>query len=175
MAVGIFDSGLGGLTVRGDMMVFILIGVGFFFAMKFTMTASMKAGDKDRTGTLRLLMAAVMAEEKAGETSVELDDAGVQSVLKRQLKQRSESIEAFRAGGREEQAAAEEAEAAIIAEYLPAAMSAEEREAKVNTALTEGGFTEMSQMGQAMKAAMAAVGGDADGKKVSALVKAALS
>ncbi len=143
--------------------------------LRSDMTASMKAGDKDRTGTLRLLMAAVMAEEKAGDTAVELDDAAVQSVLKRQLKQRAESIEAFRAGGREEQAAAEEAEAAIIAEYLPAAMSDEELEAKVKDALAEGGFSEMSQMGQAMKAVMAAVGGDADGKKVSALVRSALS
>ena len=143
--------------------------------LRTDMTASMKAGTKDRTGTIRLLMAAVMAEEKAGETSVELDDAAVLSVLKRQMKQRSESIEAFRAGGREEQAAAEEAEAAIIAEYLPAAMSDEELEAKVTDALNEGGFTEMAQMGQAMKAVMAAVGGDADGKKVSALVRGALS
>lgn len=143
--------------------------------LRTDMTASMKAGDKDRTATLRLLMAAVMAEEKAGDTAVELDDAAVQSVLKRQLKQRSESIEAFRAGGREEQAAAEEAEAAIIAEYLPAAMSDEELEAIVTGALADGGFTEMSQMGQAMKAVMAAVGGDADGKKVSALVRSALS
>ena len=143
--------------------------------LRTDMTASMKAGTKDRTATIRLLMAAVMAEEKAGETSIELDDAGVLSVLKRQMKQRSESIEAFRSGGREEQAAAEEAEAAIIAEYLPAAMSDEELEAKVTDALSEGGFTEMSQMGQAMKAVMAAVGGDADGKKVSALVRGALS
>ncbi len=143
--------------------------------LRSDMTASMKAGDKDRTGTLRLLMAAVMAEEKAGDTAVELDDAGVQAVLKRQLKQRSESIEAFKAGGRDEQAAAEEAEALIIAEYLPAAMSDEELQAKVTSALAEGGFTEMSQMGQAMKAVMAAVGGDADGKKVSAMVRGALS
>ena len=63
--------------------------------LRADMTASMKAGDKDRTGTLRLLMAAVMAEEKAGDTAVELDDAGVQAVLKRQLKQRTESIEAL--------------------------------------------------------------------------------
>ena len=143
--------------------------------LRTDMTASMKAGTKERTGTLRLLIAAVMAEEKAGDTAVELDDAAVQSVLKRQLKQRSESIEAFRAGGREEQAAAEEAEAVIIAEYLPAAMSDEELESKVKAALAEGGFSEMSQMGLAMKAVMAAVGDDADGKKVSALVRGALS
>lgn len=143
--------------------------------LRTDMTASMKAGTKERTGTLRLLIAAVMAEEKAGDTAVELDDAAVQSVLKRQLKQRSESIEAFRAGGREEQAAAEEAEAVIIAEYLPAAMSEEELESKVKAALAEGGFSEMSQMGLAMKAVMAAVGDDADGKKVSALVRGALS
>jgi len=143
--------------------------------LRSDMTASMKAGDKKRTATIRLLMAAVMAEEKAGDAAIELDDAGVQSVLKRQLKQRSESIEAFRSGGREEQAAAEEAEAVIIAEYLPAAMSDEELEAKVAAALSEGGFTEMSQMGAAMKAVMAAVGGDADGKKVSAMVRGALS
>lgn len=143
--------------------------------LRADMTASMKAGNKDRTGTLRLLMAAVMAEEKAGDTAVELDDAGVQGVLKRQLKQRAESIEAFKAGGRHEQAAAEEAEAAIIAEYLPAAMSEEELQAKVTDALEAGGFTEMSQMGAAMKAVMAALGGDADGKRVSAMVRSALS
>ncbi|NNE97219.1 MAG: GatB/YqeY domain-containing protein [Acidimicrobiales bacterium] len=143
--------------------------------LRAEMTASMKAGNKERTGTLRLLMAAVMAEEKSGDTAVELDDAGVQAVLKRQLKQRSESIEAYRDGGREEQAAAEEAEAEIISEFLPAAMSDEELEAKVSAALTAGGFAEMSQMGAAMKAVMAELGGDADGKKVSALVRSALS
>jgi uncharacterized protein YqeY len=143
--------------------------------LRADMTAAMKAGNKERTGTLRLLVAAVMAEEKAGDTAIELDDAGVQTVLKRQLKQRAESIEAFKAGGRQEQAAAEEAEAAIIAEYLPAAMSEEELTAKVEEALDAGGFADMSQMGAAMKAVMAAVGGDADGKRVSALVRSALS
>ena len=135
----------------------------------------MKAGTKDLTATLRMLIAAVMAEEKAGETAVELNDDQVQSVLRRQMKQRSESIEAFTTGGRPEQAAAEQAEADIIATYLPVAMSDEELESKVDAALAQGGFTEMSQMGAAMKDVMASLGTDVDGKKVSAFVRARLS
>ncbi len=143
--------------------------------LRSDMTASMKAGTKERTATLRLLIAAVMAEEKAGDTAVELDDDQVQAVLRRQLKQRAESIEAYTSGGRPEQAAAEQAEAEIIATYLPAAMTDKELEAKVDSALAGAGITDMAQMGGAMKAVMAALGSDVDGKKVSALVRARLS
>ncbi|NNF54313.1 MAG: GatB/YqeY domain-containing protein [Acidimicrobiales bacterium] len=143
--------------------------------LRSDMTASMKAGTKERTATLRLLIAAVMAEEKAGETAVELDDDQVQAVLRRQLKQRTESIEAYTSGGRPEQAAAEQAEADLIATYLPAAMTDEELEARVDSALAEAGITEMAQMGAAMKAVMGALGSDVDGKKVSGLVRARLS
>lgn len=139
------------------------------------LTAAMKARDQVTTATLRMAIAAVKEAAVAGSEAKVLDDAEVEAVLRTQVKRRDEAAEAFREGGRAEQAAQELAEREILASYLPKGLDEDELAAIVDAALVEGGFTEPSQMGQAMKAVMAAVAGRADGKVVSGLVKARLS
>jgi uncharacterized protein YqeY len=95
-------------------------------------------------------------------------------VLRRERKRRHESAHAFRENGREELAAQEESEAALIESYLPAELSDDELDAIVVGAIAETGAGGMKDMGQVMKVAMAKAGGRADGKRVSAKVKEAL-
>jgi hypothetical protein len=96
------------------------------------------------------------------------------AVLRRERKRRVEAAKAFRDGGREDLAAAEDVEKELIATYLPAELSDEELRAIVETALADSGAQSPKDMGVAMKSAMAVVAGRADGKRVSGLVKAAL-
>ncbi len=135
----------------------------------------MKARDRVTTATLRMAIAAVMEAAVAGSEARTLDDAEVEAVLRTQVKRRDEAAEAFRAGGRDEQADQELAERAVLAAYLPKGLDDAELSSIVDGALAQGGFTEPAQMGQAMKAVMAAVAGRADGKAVSALVKSRLT
>lgn len=135
----------------------------------------MKARDALTTSTLRMAIAAVQEASVAGTESKELTDDDVEAVLRAQVKRRDEAAEAFRAGGRDESADKELAEREVLAQYLPQALTESEVAAIVATALAEGGFTEPAQTGMAMKAVMAALAGRADGKVVSALVKAALT
>lgn len=135
--------------------------------VKQDLTAAMKAGEKDRVGALRLVLSELQKDAKEG--------AGDElAVLKRERKRRLESAEAFRDGGRADLAVSEEAEAELIGVYLPAEMPDDELRPIVATAVAESGASSPSDMGQAMKAAMAAVAGRADGKRVSALVQEAL-
>jgi hypothetical protein len=127
----------------------------------------MKAGEKDRVGALRLVLAELQKAEKEG-SSDEL------AVLRRERKRRHESASAFRDGGRPELADAEEAEARMIADYLPAELSDDELRAIVADAVAETGAASPKDMGQVMKAAMPKVAGRADGKRVSALAQEAL-
>jgi uncharacterized protein YqeY len=129
---------------------------------------AMKEGDKDRVQALRLVLSELQKAAKEG-------DGDETAVLRRERKRRQESARAFREGGREELAAAEESEAELIGAYLPAELSDDELDSIVAEAIAETGAVEMKQMGTAMKAAMAKVGGLADGSRVSARVKAALS
>jgi uncharacterized protein len=129
---------------------------------------AMRAGDKQRVGALRLVLSELQKASKEGAED-EL------AVLRRERKRRLESARAFREGGRDDLAAAEQAEAELIATYLPAELSDAELQAIVERAVSDSGAQSPKEMGQAMKAAMAAVGGRADGKRVSGLVKAALS
>jgi uncharacterized protein len=129
---------------------------------------AMKEGDKDRVQALRLVLSELQKAAKEG-------DGDETAVLRRERKRRQESARAFREGGREELAAAEESEAELIGAYLPAELSDEELDSIVAEAIAETGAVEMKQMGTAMKAAMAKVAGRADGSRVSARVKAALS
>lgn len=128
----------------------------------------MKQGDKDRVQALRLILSELQKAAKEG-------DGDETAVLRRERKRRQESARAFREGGRDELAAGEEAEAEIIGTYLPAELSDAELDSIVAAAIAETGAVEMKQMGAAMKAAMAQVGGRADGARVSAKVKEALS
>ena len=135
------------------------------------LTASMKARDELRTTTLRSAIAAVKEARVAGESARELTDADVEALLRTQVKRRDEAAEAFRAGGRAEQASRELAEKAVLEEYLPEGLDEAELARIVDETLAREGFTEPAQMGQAMKAVMGEVAGRADGKVVSAMVK----
>jgi len=139
------------------------------------LTAAMKARDELTTSVLRMAVAAVKEAAVSGTEARELSDDEVIALLSKEAKRREEAATAFTEGGRPERAERELAERDVLARYLPQPLSEEELASLVSTALDEGGFSEPSQMGLAMKAAMAAVGGRADGKAVSALVKAHLS
>jgi uncharacterized protein YqeY len=125
---------------------------------------AMKAGEKRRVATLRMLASAVQQDAKLGD-----DDAV--AVLQRERKKRIEAAEAFDEGGREEQAAAERGEAELIEGYLPAQLSDSELEALVAEAVEQTGAGSVQQMGQVMGAVMPKVKGRADGKRVSAAVR----
>lgn len=136
---------------------------------------AMKARDEVRVATLRMAIAAVREEAVSGKQARELDDAEVEQVLRTQVKRRDEAAEAFQDAGRDEQAARELDERAILSAYLPEELGDDELEALVDEALASGGFSEPSQMGPAMNTVMAAVAGRAEGKRVSAMVKAKLA
>ncbi|MCU1453873.1 MAG: hypothetical protein JWN46_2019 [Acidimicrobiales bacterium] len=138
------------------------------------LTTAMKARDELSMSVLRLAIAAMKEEAVAGSAARELSDDEVRKVLAREVKRRDEAATAFMAGGRAERAAREQAERDVLARYLPAALGEDELTAIVDEALTEGGFDAPSQMGLAMKAAMARLGGRADGKAVSAIVRSRL-
>ncbi len=136
------------------------------------MRAAMKERDKGRVGALRMLGAALKnGEIEAGRPLTEEEE---QVVLRRQLKQREESAEAFRKAGREERAASELAEAEIVREYLPEPLSADELEQIVDEALRETGATGIKDMGAVMGQAMALAEGRAEGRELAALVRVKL-
>lgn len=131
--------------------------------------SSMMARQAVRTGTLRMLKAALgyAQIEKKTET---LSDTDVMAVIQREAKKRRDSIEEFEKGGRAEMAANEKAELEVLSEFLPKALSPDELEALVRAVIAEVGATSKKDMGAVMKAAQAKVDGRADGKSVSALV-----
>jgi uncharacterized protein len=135
--------------------------------LKLDLEDAMRAGDKQRVGALRLVLSELQKASKEGS-----DDE--LAVLRRERKRRLESARAFRDGGRVDLAASEEGEAELIAAYLPAELSDAELQAIVEQAIGDSGAQSPKDMGSAMKSAMAAVGGRADGKRVSGLVRAAL-
>jgi uncharacterized protein len=135
--------------------------------VKQDLTSAMKAGEKDRVGALRLVLSELQKDAKEGGGD-EL------AVLRRERKRRNESAAAFRDAGRPELADAEEAEAKVIAAYLPAELSDDELRAIVRDAVAESGASSPKDMGAVMKAAMPKVAGRADGKRVSALAQEAL-
>jgi uncharacterized protein YqeY len=136
---------------------------------------SMREHDKVRSETLRMALTAVTNEEVSGTTARELSNDEVLKVVAKEAKKRREAATAYNEAKRPELAAKEEAELAILEAYLPAQLSDVELEALVVRALAETGATAMSQMGQVMKAASALVAGRADGGRVAAIVKSALS
>jgi uncharacterized protein len=134
--------------------------------------AALKERDRGRVGALRMLNAALKnGEIEAGRPLTEEEE---QVVLRRQLKQREESAEAFRKAGREERAASESAEAEIVREYLPEPLSAQELEQIVDEAMRETGATGMKDMGAVMGRATALAGGRAEGRELAALVRGRL-
>ena len=143
------------------------------------LNTAMKARDELTTATLRMALTAVTNEEVAGDEARELTDDEVQRVLTREAKKRREAAEAFDTAGRADQAAAERAEAAVIAEYLPKQLTDDELTAVVDEAVAEvteqtGAAPTQKQMGLLMKAANAKVAGRAEGGRVAAVVRARL-
>jgi len=131
-------------------------------------TTAMKAGERDRVAALRLVLSELQKDAKEG--------AGDElAVLRRERKKRREAEEAYRAGGREQQAQAEAYEAATIEAYMPAELPDEELDALVAAAVTETGASTPRDMGRVIKHVMEAAGGRADGKRVSTKVKEALN
>jgi len=129
---------------------------------------AMRAKDANKLGVLRMLKSALKyaAIEKAGPDG-ELDDAEATQVIRKQVKQRQDSIESFEKGGRAELADKEKSEVAILDQYLPAAMSQEDLSRLVRETITEVGATSKAQMGAVMKALGPKVAGRADGKTLS--------
>jgi uncharacterized protein len=132
---------------------------------------AMKGRDDLTTSTLRLALAAVRNAEVSGTEARELSDDEVLAVLTKEAKKRREAATAFAGAGRAEQAEKENAEGAILDRYLPAQLSDAEIAELVAGALAAGGFSGKGQMGPAMKAAQAAVGGRAEGGRVAAEVR----
>jgi len=137
---------------------------------------AMREKNTAKLGVLRMLKAAMMnaAIEKSGAQS-KLEDADAVQVIRKQVKQRQDSIESFEKGGRGELAAKEKEEISILQSYLPQAMSADEVSKAVRDAIAEVGATSRAQMGAVMKAVQAKVAGRADGKTLSAEVQKQLS
>ena len=133
------------------------------------MRDSMRARDARRTQTLRMAMSA--AHNREIELGRSLADDDYVEILGKQVKQRRESIDAFRAGGREAMAANEEAEAEILAEFLPEPLSADELEALVRAAIAETGASSPADLGKVMGKVVPQTKGRADGKAVSDLVR----
>ncbi|MFL5893137.1 MAG: GatB/YqeY domain-containing protein [Solirubrobacterales bacterium] len=125
---------------------------------------AMKAGDRSRVGALRMIASSLQQDAKEGKG----DEV---AVLRRERKRRLEAATAFREGGGDERAAAEEAEAELIGGYLPAELSDEELAQIVDAAVAESGASEPKDMGKIMGAVMPRVDGRADGKRVSAAVR----
>ncbi len=136
-------------------------------------TAAAKAQDRERLAALRLVLDSLNKEAK--EARGTLDEQREIAVLKRERKRRAEAAEAYRKGGRAELAAAEEAEAGLIEQYLPAEIGDEDLEALVADALSETGAVSQKEMGKVMAAVMSKAGGRADGRRVSELVRSKLS
>jgi uncharacterized protein len=137
------------------------------------MRDAMRARDERRTQTLRMVMAA--AQNRRIELGRDLSDEELTEVLGRQARQRRESIEQFRAGDREELAAREEAELAILAEYLPEQLSRPEIEQVVRAAIDETGASGPRDMGRVMGRVMPQTKGRADGGTVSEVVRSMLA
>jgi uncharacterized protein len=137
------------------------------------MVSAMKSKDEARLGALRMIKAALKKQEI--DSMKPLDEAAEMQVMNTLLKQRRESAEMFRKGGRDELATKEEAEIRIIETYLPSEPSAAEMEEAVAAAIAETGATSPKQMGAVMKAASARLAGKrVDGKALSGLVKSKL-
>ena len=135
---------------------------------------AMKAKEKERTGTIRMLLAAIQTAETEGSKH-EVDDAEIQKIIAREIKKRRESADIYKTNGRDDLAEAELTEASILEVYQPKQLDDQELAKLIDEAIAETGAESMAQMGQVMKAATAKAEGRADGKRLSEAVKARLS
>ena len=137
------------------------------------MKGAMRSGDKDRLGTIRLIMAAVKQREV--DERITLDDTQLLAVLEKMGKQRRESIAQFQAGGRADLVAKENAELTIINAYMPARLADDELDALINQAISETGAASIKDMGKVMGIIKSKAQGRADMAAVGARIKARLS
>ncbi|KWI50311.1 glutamyl-tRNA amidotransferase [Burkholderia pseudomultivorans] len=137
------------------------------------MKAAMRAKESERLATIRLLMAAIKQREV--DEQVTLDDAAVTAVIDKMIKQRKDSISQFRAAGRDDLVAKEQAELTVLAGYMPAQLSDAEVAAEVQAAVAQTGAAGPQDMGKVMGVLKGKLAGRADMTAVSGLVKAALS
>jgi uncharacterized protein len=136
------------------------------------MKQAMRSGDKARLGTIRMALAAIQQREV--DERVELDDTAVLAVIEKMIKQRRESVDQYRAGGREDLAAKEAAEIELLSGYLPEPLDDAELAAMIDAAVAETGATSMKDMGRVIAQLRAQAQGRADMAVVSARVKARL-
>jgi uncharacterized protein len=136
------------------------------------MKAAMRAADKERLGTIRMLQAAIKQREV--DERITLDDAQVLAVIEKMIKQRKESIAQFEQGGRADLAAKERAEIDLLQAYLPAQLSEAEVDALIKDAIASTGAATIKDMGKVMGVVKAKAAGRADMGAVSARIKAAL-
>ena len=137
------------------------------------MKSAMRAGEKERLGTIRLVLAAIKQREV--DERITLDDGQVLAVLEKMIKQRKESIAQFESGGRADLVAKEQAELAVLHPYLPAQMSDAEIDALIAEAVAASGATSIKDMGKVMGLVKAKAQGKADMGAVSARIKQKLS
>ncbi len=136
------------------------------------MKSALKAGDKPRLGTVRLILAAIQQREV--DERIELDDSQVLETLDKMVKQRRESVSQYEAGNRADLAAKEQAEIELIQQYLPEPLTEAELDAVIDGAIAETGASGMRDMGKVMGIVKPAVQGRADMGAVSAKVKTRL-
>lgn len=154
-------------------------GTGLKATIRTDLTAAMKARDKTATDTLRMALTAITNAEVAGDAARELADDEVTAVLAKELRKRHEAIEVYRQAGRDELAEQEEAEAAVLARYLPTPLTADELGELVADVVAEltaesGQAPGMKQMGVVIKAVKSRAGARAEGGAIAQAVKAAL-
>ncbi len=145
--------------------------------IKSALVSAMKSGDKDSTGTIRMIQSSIKnrdIELRTASTQPD-DDAMVTEVLQKMIKQRRESVEMYRQGNREELAAREEAEIVVIERFLPQQMTEDEAKAAISSIIADSGASSMKDMGKVMAEVKARHATSIEPAKASQLVKAALS
>ncbi|RST31008.1 GatB/YqeY domain-containing protein [Sphingomonas ginkgonis] len=145
--------------------------------IKAALVSAMKSGDKPATGTIRLIQSALKnrdIELRTGTAPAD-DDALVTEVLQKMIKQRRESVELYRKGGRDELADAEQAEIGVIERFLPRQLSDDEAQAAIRTIVVDTGASSMKDMGKVMAEVKSRLGTQIEPARASALVRAALA
>jgi uncharacterized protein len=141
--------------------------------LKDDMKQAMRSGDKARLSVIRMALAAIQQREV--DERIELDQSAVLGVIEKMIKQRRESIEQYRAGGRDDLATKEAAEIDVLSSYLPEPLDADELAAHIDAAIADSGATSMKDMGQVMALLRTRVQGRADMAVLSSQVKARLA
>jgi uncharacterized protein YqeY len=136
--------------------------------------AAMKAGEKDKLGTLRMLLTEIK-NERIRRKGEEVDEAGFVALVRKAIKQREEGAEGFRRGGREEMAGKEESEAAFLAQYLPAQVDEGQIRAAIAELVAARGLSGPAAIGPVMKEMLARFGSSADGATINRLAREVLA